>query len=267
MTQLGDFYVKEPANPEDSGWTRNRLVIVGIVVVLILAAGFCWYPRGTDEPSVKAEVDVPPPPPPPPPPPAPVDAAPEPVQLPPLGASDAFVGDLVAGLSSHPGIAAWLVNDQMIRRFVAIVDNVAEGTNPALHVSFMRPELRFGATVEPQHRYDTHAAIIDSVDPEGAADLFRIIEPLVNEAYAELGYPDRPFRRTVEQAIAHLLEVPVLDPAPRVVERGPFFYFEDEDLETLSPAQKQLLGTGPENVQTIQSALRNIGQEIGLNVR
>jgi hypothetical protein len=266
VTQLGDFYVKEPANPDESGWNRNRLIIIGIVLVVIVAAGFYLYPSGTDDGPGDEATEVAPPPPPPPPPP-PVEPAPETVALPSLNASDGFVAELAAGLSSHPGLASWLVSDQMVRRFVAIIDNLAEGTNPATHLGFMRPELRFGATVGPQHRYDTHAAIVDSLDPAGAAELYLTLEPLLDEAYVELGYPDRPFRQVVERAISHLLEVPVLDPAPRVVEQGPFFYFDDATLESLSSAQKQLLGTGPENVRTIHRALRNIAQEIGLSVR
>lgn len=265
MTQLGDFYVKEPSHPDDGGWTPPRLIAIGVLIVLVLSAGFCWYSGGSEEPPVETEAALPPPPPPPPP--APVEPEVESIELPALNDSDAFVGELVAALSAHSSLASWLVTDQMIRRFVVVVDNVAEGTNPAPHLGFMRPELRFGATGAPQRRYDTHAEIIDSIDVAGAAELFLTLEPLLNDAYAELGYPDRPFRQPLALAISQLLEVPADGPVPDVVERGPFFYFTDDTLESLSAAQKQFLGAGPDNVRTIQDALRAIADEIGLQIR
>ena len=51
---------------------------------------------------------------------------------------------------------------------------------------------------------------MDSVDPAGAARLYTVLKPRIDEAYAELG-SDVPFDRTLERAIVMLLRAPVLD--------------------------------------------------------
>ena len=271
MTQLGDVHVKDPAGGDGPGQPRGRNIAIAVVALLAFALGAYWFlGRGDDAPPVETVVDAPeviPPPP------APVDTEPAPVEVPALDESDAFVRDIVAALSSHPGWAAWLVNDGMIRRFVVVVDNVADGANPAQHVTFMRPEERFATTGDSSTprvdrrnyaRYDLHAEIIGSLDTQGTADLYRRLEPLINEAYVELGNPDRPFIGTLERAIVSLLNVPIVEDQAALVEHAPFFHYTDERLESLSPSQKQFLGMGPDNVRTIQAKLRQIALAVGI---
>ena len=65
-----------------------------------------------------------------------------------LATSDAVVRELAAEISSHPKLAAWLLNEDLIRRFVASVDNIASGISPRAHLEFLRP--REGFEVEEQ---------------------------------------------------------------------------------------------------------------------
>ena len=205
--------------------------------------------------------------------PEPEPVEPEPVEVPELEESDSFVGAVVGGLSSHPGLAAWLTGERMIRRFVVVVDNIANGRNPAQHVPFMRPGQRFSTTGEAPdtriaaasyRRYDVHAEIIDSLNADGVGALYAVLEPLLDAAYSELGYPDTPFSSALRRAVAHLLAVPVPD-GPQAVTRGMVFYeYSSERLDALTPAQKQFIGMGPDNVRTVQAKLRAIAQAIGL---
>ena len=61
---------------------------------------------------------------------APATPAPSPTvsrtPLPELDASDEFVRKLVEALSANPGWAKWLATEGLVRRFVVVVDNVAE---------------------------------------------------------------------------------------------------------------------------------------------
>ena len=272
MTQLGDYQVRNPSPAAGDGQSKGRMIAIGVVVLLALVLGGYWFLGGEDVP-VETVVEAPPPAPAPPPPVA--EPVPEPVDLPDLDGSDAFVRDLVSALSAHPDFASWLVSDGMIRRFVVAVDNVANGANPAQHLPFMRPGSRFSTTgsdeglaIHPSNyrRYDTHAQIVDSLDRQGAAELFLMLEPLMNEAYVELGYPDRPFRQSLERAVAHLLDTPIIDQPPAVVEFAPYYRYRDKELEDLSAVQKQFLGMGPDNVRVVQRVLGSIAQAIGLQV-
>ena len=269
----------DPPDPpqEDRQWPV-KLIAAAAVAVVVLGAGLWWLLGGTDDPADTEVAQVAAEPAEPEPPAAPVELAepeviPEPVELPALGDSDAFVRELVDALLAHPNLAAWLVGDNLIRQFVVTVDNVANGRNPAQQLAVLRPERRFRATgdgeqmlIDPAsyQRYDLFARVTGALDPPGAALLYQTLEPLLDEAHRDLGYPDTPFRRTLERAVRHLLAAPVVESPPVVVRRATLHLYADERLEALTPAQKQFIGMGPDNVLVVQAQLRAIAGEIGL---
>ena len=180
---------------------------------------------------------------------------------------------LLPTLTEHPRLATWLVTDDLVRRFVVAVDNVADGSNPARHVPFMRPGSRLrtrtdGAAwrLDPTGygRYDELTQILASLDVEGTAEIFRELEPLMNEAYAELGYPDTPFAVAFRRAVVRVLETPRIPADPGVVPVASFFTYDDDRLEELPPAQKQLLLMGPDNLRAVQAAVRELASAIGI---
>ncbi|MFC2158479.1 DUF3014 domain-containing protein [Acidobacteriota bacterium] len=69
-----------------------------------------------------------------------------------LDESDETVRDLVKLLSSNPELAKWLMTKDIIRKFTATVDNIANGESPRPHIDFYSPsekfkiELKSGAT-------------------------------------------------------------------------------------------------------------------------
>lgn len=274
VTQLGDYHVRQPTSGSGGDTPRGRAIAVGTVILVALAIGLYWYfGRDVNEPPIETVIESTPDPVLPPP--AVVEPEPESADVPPvdLSASDEFIRDAIGTISSHPRLAEWLVNDGLVRRFVVVVDNIADGSNPAQHVPSMRPETRFrttgeGATlrVSPQSysRYDLHSQIIASLDTQGTADLYLRLVPLMNEAYVELGNPERPFSRTLERAIVSFLSAPLVDDPPTLVEYTPFFQFTDPSLESLTPAQKQLLGMGPDNVRAVQAKLRQVALAVGI---
>ena len=198
--------------------------------------------------------------------------APVPVPLPTLGDSDALVRDLVSALTPHSAFAAWLIPDQLIRLFVVVVENVADGNNPAARLTPLRPTQRFQTSDDPSQpvidpashaRYNTHAEIVASIDPVGAAALYRKLYPLITEAYTELGHPEGGFDDTLRRALENLLRTPVLERTETLVPRAAFFEFADADLEDLMPVQKQFMGMGPRNVRAVQASVRDIARELG----
>ena len=143
----------------------------------------------------------------------PEEPEPEPV---PLDASDDLVRGLVPTLTEHPRLATWLVTDDLVRRFVVAVDNVADGSNPARHVPFMRPGSRLRTRTDGAEwrldpagygRYDELTQLLASLDVAGAVEIYRRLEPLMDEAYAELGYPDIPFGVAFRRAVVRVLEI------------------------------------------------------------
>ena len=272
---------RQPDRPPPDYRRRNMLLGAVAVAVVALAVGLWLLLGGPAEDAGEAPVaemaaDAAEPSPPA----APVEldepeVVPEPVELPALADSDNFVRDLVDALLAHPNLAAWMAGSDLLRRFVVTVDNVANGRNPAQQLPALRPVRRFRASGEGElqlidpgsyQRYDLFATVVGALDPSAAALLFQTLEPLLDEAHAELGYPDTPFRRNLERAVAQLLAAPIVDTPPLVVRRATQYLYADERLESLTPAQKQFIGMGPENVQVVQEQLRAIAGEIGLTV-
>ena len=196
------------------------------------------------------------------------------VDVPPLDESDAVVRDLAKRISSHPAVIAWLATNGLIRNFTVVVVNVADGATPAGQLQVLRPSSRFSVAgangdlhIDPRSydRYNELAAAAASVDPAGSARLYATLKPRIEEANRDLGLGNTPFDRTLERAIVQLLQTPVVDGPIRVVPRGGVGYdVADEKLQHLTPAQKQLLRTGPRNVRAFKSALRNLAAALGI---
>lgn len=243
-----------------------------VVVLLLLVAGGVWFfwlrdgntteqPAGASDSGEAVAAPV-----------APADSAPA---LPPLDASDAFVRDMVAELSSRPRLAEWLATDHLVRRFVGAVVSVAAGTSPRTELEFMEPEGDFRvaspgrpAAVDPAsyRRYDPIAETFVALDTDGTAELYRRLQPLFQEAYRELGFSESTFDGAMARAVETLLAVPVPDEPIQVVSAGTgdTYVYRDPELEELSPAQKHLLRMGPDNVRRVQAKLRELADALDL---
>jgi hypothetical protein len=175
-------------------------------------------------------------------------------------------------LSSRPEIAAWLATDGLVRNFAVSLENVASGPTPAKHLRPLAPQQAFRVVdrgrdtiVDPQsyERYDGIAAAVGSLDPNGLAKAYVVLKPRLQDAYKELGHPDANVDQAIETAIVRLLEVPVVERDVRLRPAGGVAYeYEDDRLEALSPAQKQLLRMGPRNVKQIQEKLRAVARAL-----
>jgi len=202
------------------------------------------------------------------PPPVAVPAAPpeedevpaETVDLPDLDESDDFARRLAAGVPS-----SWLASEEVVRRFVAAVDNVAEGYSPKRHFPSITVKGKFAALEEEgrilldpasYHRYDALADIAAGIDAGGWVRVYRTLQPLCEEAYRDLGYPDREFDNVLRRALARLLAVPVVDGDIVLMKQEEAYYFNNPRLEDLSPADKHLLRMGPKNTRKVQGLLR-----------
>lgn len=260
---------------------RTRTLVIGtaLVVVVALVAFFTWQHqrRGTPavtEPAaedVRQDLDRP----------GEAEATP-PDELPPpappetprwdvsgvaLGGSDAALRGIVRDLSGHPLVARLLTPDRLTATFVTAVDNIAEGATPAGMFTGLAPEDRFAPerdgedlvfSDENAGRYDMLTGLALSLSPDDCAELYRTFYPLLAQAYQELGYPDADFHRAVDRALRHLMETPDLEGPVPLVRKVTTYAFADPELESLSPAQKQLLRMGPENARRIKRWLSEL---------
>jgi hypothetical protein len=272
MDDLDDLRLDRPATDTPPARSRSWTGPL-IVVAIVVAAAAIWFffirapsPRDvqvrTD--TTRAPENAP----------AARAAVPgEDIPLPPLAETDALVRELVAKLSSHPRVAAWLTTDQLIRNFTVVVTNISNGRTPAAHLKAVPIEGPFRAqesgdnlVIDPAsyRRYDSHADAVAAIDAEGAARLYATLKPRIEEAYKELGNPEGGIDGAMERAIVELLKTPVIEGDVRLTRDSVAYTYADPALESLSHAQRQLLRMGPRNIRIVQAKLREIAGFLGI---
>jgi len=246
------------------------------IMAALVVAGGIWYVTPQRQPEAPAAVTVPVPQ-------ATVPERPEArlaqaanIDLPPLPQTDPVVRELVARLSSHPTVVAWLTTQGLITNFTVVTLSIAEGRTPT---QFLRPiaprgpfrttSSRGGVFVDPRsyERYNSHGDAIAALDGVGTASLYLTLKPRIADAYRELGYPEGDFDRVLERAIGVLLQTPTLDETVVLSHKSVNYVYSDPSLESLSPAQKQLLRLGPRNAQAVRGKLADIAALLNLHPR
>jgi hypothetical protein len=268
VSELSDFQLLKTPSADDATPSRQRSIGLSVAIAVLLgaAAGAVYVvffrapriaPVAVSQPAAPTA--------------APSTVQEAPVVLPPLDETDPVVRKLMEAITANPQIAAWLATDHLIRHFAAGVTDVAGGAAPIRFLPMWRPSSPFHVVqrgrnliIDPRsyERYDAIAAAAASMDSQGAAKIYATLKPRIDEASRELGDPS--FDRVLERAIVLLLSTPDVSDPIRVRPKGVGYAFADPKLEALAPAQKQLLRTGPRNVQRIKASLRAIAIAIGI---
>ena len=241
------------------GQDYKPIAIIAVALVAFIGGGLWWFSRSAaptnTTPQAVAATD------------APIDnrnAAP-PVELPPLDRMDAFLRPLLAALSNRPELAQWLATDDLVRQLAMAIDQAAAGDSPARDFKVVKPAGTFAAsrrgvrsTIDPASytRYDGLVTTVTSIDAAQAAGIYKTIRPRLNEAYQQAGNPGGNVEAAVIKTLDILLDTPVVKDPVAIVESGGAWAFDDNQLEALLPAQKQLLRMGPANVERMLAWLR-----------
>ncbi|MFH0129223.1 DUF3014 domain-containing protein [Variovorax sp. VaC1] len=269
----------------------GTIVVIALLVLAAAFFGWRWYQQQQVKPPEPAPVaaapnDVPAPPPAAEPtgPQNPVDAlAPPDAALPKLAESDSRVMKALSELLGGKNASTFLRSDDMVRRFVATIDNLTREHAPASAWPVQPTSQRF-ITEGPQGgtqtiaasngaRYNGIVLLAESVDPAKAAAVYAKLYPLFQQAYEELGYPGRYFNDRLIAVIDHLLQAPepsgpvqvrLIEVKGDVPSTRPWVRYEyvDPKLESLSSGQKIMVRLGPENERKVKASLRGLRQQI-----
>ena len=82
--------------------------------------------------------------------------------------------------------------------------------------------------------------------------------PLFQQAYEELGYPDRYFNDRLIEIIDHLLSTPIIKEDIKLVRPKVYYQFTDTKLEELSAGQKILIRIGSKNALQVRERLNSL---------
>ena len=201
-------------------------------------------------------------------------ATPPPIEgLPALDESDAFVREQLSKLLPGSSFASFLAQSGLVRRFVAAVSNIAQGENPAPHLRLLAPKDpmravwvggRFVIDKKSYVRYDAVCDVVSALDADAAAKAYRRLSPLIEAAARDLGGQGQ-FDSVLSLALARLIETPVPRGDVVLIREPPLYRFADKELESLAPAQKQLLRMGPRNEGIVQGKAREFRDALQLS--
>lgn len=213
------------------------------------------------EPAPEPEEEVLPPEPVPMPEPTP-EPEPEPIDI-----SDAAVKTAIVSLAEMPALARFLVDEDLLRRFVVFTANLADEQLAPNHHLLRAPENSFRVYRQAgkewidsssYQRYSSYVNAFDSIEAEELIDLYEVYKPTIDNIFAEIGNPDDDFDYRLVDAIDHLLDTPEVPVPVEVYTDSVMYKYRIDQVEDLSAPQKQLLRTGPENMRVIKAKLREI---------
>lgn len=202
--------------------------------------------------------------------------------LPSLGESDdAALRSLSSLVDDATPVERYVVEEDVIPRIVATVDALDGRQVPPAIQAVQGPGGEFQATPDEQpdevirnevgdpvpqyqlnpanyQRYAPYVEVLESVDAEALARAYRAYEPLFEEAFDQLGYPDGNFGERLLNIIDDALATPEPERPLQLIKPEAYYLFADEDLETLNAAQKVLLRMGPDNAARVKAKLTEI---------
>ncbi|PIR16158.1 MAG: hypothetical protein COV48_10435 [Elusimicrobia bacterium CG11_big_fil_rev_8_21_14_0_20_64_6] len=197
-----------------------------------------------------------------------------PSNLPALETSDDLVRSRAGALSSARAFQEWLKQEALISRLTAALNMIANGNVPREIFAGFAPREKFSiakrdgavsASPAAYARFDGFAAMVQGVDAVATARLFEELLPLFDAAQSALGERNADARATFLAAIRELLAAPLAEDAAALKEgkKGVGWDYADERLQSLSPAQKQLMRMGPKNQMLVQTKLRAVSLALG----
>jgi hypothetical protein len=194
------------------------------------------------------------------------------IELPPLAESDSYFALALIDLFG-PDLEPLLADEALIDKTVATADNltrgrVAEKIRPlgrlpgTFVVTAAGENGPFYLSPENHVRYDTLVNMATGVNLDELVATYRRFYPLLQEAFAQLGYPDGYFNDRVVAVIDHLLATPEPEQPIRLVQPHVLFEFADPELEALSGGQKLLIRMGPDHISRIKAVLSDFRARI-----
>ncbi|HET7753005.1 MAG TPA: DUF3014 domain-containing protein [Anaeromyxobacteraceae bacterium] len=182
---------------------------------------------------------------------------------------------LLDGVSQDELVRKGTSQEDVVRRWAIVTDNLAEGVSPRKQLQFLAPHGKFSVvdrggklvmSPESYARYDRFGDAVASIDVAAAVKAYRAMHGMVERAYRALGYPEGSLDRITARALRRIAAVPVLGGDVEVVaEGGGFYRFADPKLQALGDTEKHLLRMGPRNAGIVQAKARELLAALGFS--
>ncbi len=186
----------------------------------------------------------------------------------PLPLLDESDNDIAAAIKQLTDVAGLFSFKSFIRHFVVTIDNMTNQKLPRRYIFTQRVLDTFvvikqdvdTALLDNKNfqRYKNFVSLAEVINTRKLVVQYIRFYPLFQEAYEELGYPDRYFNDRFIQVIDHLLKAPEVEGPIKLIRPKVFWLFANPELESLSAGQKILVRIGHENAGRVKAKLRQL---------
>ena len=182
-------------------------------------------------------------------------------KLPDLDGSDNFVRERVTLMSNSNMLKKWLLADDLLRRVASYFDGLSRGVILSKIIPLSPAKGEFATHRQDgvilmnagnYERYNNTVSVLVSLDMRMMAQMFHFSRPLLEKAFSELGYQPRQMDGIILSALDQVLSTPIIVNPIELTRDSVIYKFADSKLEALSPLQKQLIRSGPENTKRLQ---------------
>jgi hypothetical protein len=257
---------------------KNRFAFAAILLVILLSAGWFiyqgdntphptnntvaipaskpadnqWTPikrDGETDAAVKEKIDD-------------KDLPPAPIDL-----EQSDTATILAAQTLSPKFSESIQGEQQIRKWVSMIDMLADGNLPNKNLPIRYTMKPFEVTTASDGKLSLSAAnyaritplldAVTTIPADAMAKHYRSWKPLLEQAYAELGKPDT-FETRLRTMIFRIVAIPALPAAPELIHPSVYYKFADPELEKADALSKFIWRLGPENQKRIQDYLREL---------
>ena len=201
-----------------------------------------------------------------------VEDEPNVVQLPTLNNSDTFVFEGLRSMQNGASVLRLLAQDQIVRKFVVFVENISRGEFPQTGLPYraLGEEMpvrnideNFFVMEDSAHaRFDEIVQTFVSLDTDAAVTLYRVLSPLFQQAYAEIGFRNVSFDETLRLSINNIVRTTNMEGPYQLVKPSVMYLYADASIENLQEVHKQLLRIGPDNTIILKAKLREFASQL-----
>ncbi len=186
-------------------------------------------------------------------------------EAPPLDAQSARAA--LEAASPSPTFRSWLGHGDLVRQWLTVTANLAEGESPRVVLRFLAPGTPFTAVArgdrlaiaaESYARYDAFADAVGSVDAATVASVYRRLHPVLEQGWRALGLSAHPLDVATGRALRRIAGAPVPDGDVLVRAADGVYEYADPRLEALGEVEKHLVRMGPRNERILQAKARAI---------
>jgi len=199
---------------------------------------------------------------------------PEPV-LPLLNNSDSYVREELATMDGNSSLLMYLVSDELVRKFVVMIENISRGEFPERNLPLLYPQERMTVTElgsefylmdeQSYQRFNALVTSLTNISTESAVDFYQQLQPLFREAYAELGLRNSEFNDVLMLAIDNVLNARMAPQPQQLIRPNLNYLYANPEIENYSDVEKLLLRLGPENTERLQRRLEFFKRRLELD--